>query len=49
MDNKKKQRKERKRKLVVRYTHKDASGMLWRYVKGRPVSMLADQTLAGLF
>lgn len=34
----------RKRKLV--YTHRDATGMSWRFVGNRPVSALADQVMA---
>lgn len=27
------------------YTHKDESGMLWRFVGSRPVSKLADEVM----
>ena len=42
-----KRKKPAKRKpQAVTYTHKDASGMPWRMVGGRPVSWLADKTMA---
>jgi hypothetical protein len=36
----------RRRKPVNTYTHRDASGMAWRFDGGRPVSALADQVMA---
>ena len=41
---KRKQRKQRKRSVT--YTHRDASGMPWRFVGSRPVSKLADEVMA---
>lgn len=34
-----------RRPKTVTYTHRDSSGMLWRYEHGRPVSELADQIM----
>lgn len=39
----KKSPKTRKR---IKYTHRDASGMAWRFVGSRPVSALADRVMA---
>lgn len=30
----------------IKYTHRDASGMAWRFVGSRPVSALADRVMA---
>lgn len=30
----------------MNYTHRDASGMPWRFVGSRPVSQLADEVMA---
>lgn len=41
--------KKRKKKKVIKkpvYTHRDASGIAWRWVGSRPVSELADKTMA---
>lgn len=44
MSTKKSTRKRSKK--TVTYTHRDASGMAWRFVGGRPVSALADKVMA---
>jgi len=45
MSTKKSTRKSAKKKTVT-YTHRDASGMAWRFVGSRPVSALADKVMA---
>lgn len=41
---------QRKKKQVKakrpEYTHRDGSGMAWRFVGSRPVSALADKTMS---
>lgn len=38
--------KSKKSKKKVVYTHRDSSGMAWRFVGMRPVSALADKVMA---
>jgi len=42
----KKQKRKAKKKTTVTYTHRDASGMAWRFAGSRPVSALADKVMA---
>lgn len=43
---KRKAKPRRLRRTNPTYTHRDASGMAWRFAGGRPVSALADKVMA---
>ena len=45
MTPKRKKTKAKRKFAAPSYTHRDASGMVWRMVGSRPVSALADQVM----